>query len=226
MQEDLPYEVEHIMPDYSLYGITDTAYGYMTRGCPRGCFFCHVKDKEGTKSVKVADLNEFWSGQKNIILNDPNTLACKDWRDILQQLIDSKAVVEFNQGIDVRLCTGERLDMLNKIRLSNPHFAWDRYEDKDIVLPRFKEIAERMSIRTKAIAVYVLTNFDSTIDQDIERVETLRGLGFSPYVMRYNKQSIPRGSKLNALARYCNNRTFLWRYGSFEEYLAHSKETH
>ena len=91
----LPYEVEHIYPDYSLYNITDTAYGYLTRGCPRGCKFCHVEAKEGRKSYKCADLKEFWNGQKNIELLDPNTLACKDWKDILQQLIDSKAKVNF-----------------------------------------------------------------------------------------------------------------------------------
>ena len=70
--EPLPYEVEHIYPDYEIYGITDTAYGFLTRGCPRGCDFCIVKDKEGRKSVKVADLSEFWSGQPNIVLLDPN----------------------------------------------------------------------------------------------------------------------------------------------------------
>ena len=31
----LPPEIEHIYPDYSIYGITDTAYGFLTRGCPR-----------------------------------------------------------------------------------------------------------------------------------------------------------------------------------------------
>lgn len=51
---DLPYEVEHIYPDYSIYGIEDTAYGFLTRGCPRGCDFCHVETKEGKCSRKVA----------------------------------------------------------------------------------------------------------------------------------------------------------------------------
>lgn len=45
--KDLPTEIEHMYPDYSLYDITDTAYGFLTRGCPRGCSFCHVKNKEG-----------------------------------------------------------------------------------------------------------------------------------------------------------------------------------
>lgn len=42
---ELPYEIEHIMPDYSLYGITDTAYGFCSRGCPRNCSFCIVGKK-------------------------------------------------------------------------------------------------------------------------------------------------------------------------------------
>lgn len=59
----LPEAVEHIYPDYGLYGITDTAYGFLTRGCPRGCSFCIVGKKEGMRSRKVADLNEFWGGR-------------------------------------------------------------------------------------------------------------------------------------------------------------------
>jgi len=55
----LKYEVEHIYPDYSLYGITDTAYGFLTRGCPRGCGFCHVAAKEGRLVERVASLDEF-----------------------------------------------------------------------------------------------------------------------------------------------------------------------
>lgn len=64
----LPDEVEHIYPDYSLYpALTkDTAYGFLTRGCPRGCQFCIVAEKEGRASRKVVDLDEWWRGQKNI----------------------------------------------------------------------------------------------------------------------------------------------------------------
>lgn len=99
--KDIPLadEVEHIYPDYSLYPeCSDTAYGFLTRGCPRGCSFCHVAPKEGKCSHKVADLKEFWNGQKHIVLCDPNILACPDWEDLLQQVIDSKARVDFNQG--------------------------------------------------------------------------------------------------------------------------------
>ena len=127
--KELPYEIEHIYPDYSLYpSLTkDTAYGFLTRGCPRGCDFCIVEKKEGKCSVKVADLNEFWRGQKKIVLCDPNILACKDWKELLQQLIGSRAEVDFNQGLDIRLMTEEKVDMLKQIKITQIHFAWDRY---------------------------------------------------------------------------------------------------
>lgn len=184
---DLPYEIEHTYPDYSLYDITDTAYGFLTRGCPRGCDFCHVKDKEGRKSYKVADLKEFWNGQKNIVLCDPNILACKEWKDLLQQLIDSKAKVDFNQGLDIRLMTEEKAEMLAKIKLSSVHFAWDNYADKDMIVPKFEMFKRITNIDMRKTAVYVLTNFDSTHEQDLERIYTLRDIGFFPDVRIYNK---------------------------------------
>ena len=80
-------------------------------------------------------MSEFWNGQKFIELLDPNILACGDWKELLQQLIDSKAQVNFNQGLDIRLMTAEKAEMLSKIKMKTIHFAWDRYEDKDIVQP-------------------------------------------------------------------------------------------
>lgn len=115
--DQLPYEIEHIMPDQSLYGITDSAYGFMSRGCPRNCSFCIVGKKEGLKSIQVANLDEFWNGQNNIILCDPNLLACANWKDMLQQCVDSKAWIDFNQGLDIRLMTEEKADLIHKCKI-------------------------------------------------------------------------------------------------------------
>lgn len=184
---DLPYEVEHTYPDYELYGISDTAYGFLTRGCPRGCDFCHVGCKEGRASRKVADLSEFWRGQKKIVLCDPNLIACHEWKDLLQQLIDSKAVININQGIDIRIMTDEKAEMIRQLRVDSVHFAWDRYEDKDIIIPKFRRFKEITEWGARKTIVYVLTNFNTTIEQDLDRIYTLRNLNYDPYVMIYNK---------------------------------------
>lgn len=215
---ELPYEIEHIYPDYSLYGITDTAYGFLTRGCPRGCHFCHVEAKEGRASRKVADLKEFWNGQKNIVLCDPNILACKEWKDLLQQLIDSKAYVDFNQGLDIRLMTEEKAKMLKQIKIKNFHFAWDRYEDKEMILPKFKMFKEITGIDFRKLGVFVLCNFDTTIEEDLERIYTLRDLGFHPYVMIYNKENVPKGHDLRKMQRWVNNRIIFAKCRNFEDY--------
>lgn len=216
--KDLPPEIEHICPDYSLYGITDTAYGFLTRGCPRGCSFCHVEAKEGRRSYKVADLNEFWNGQKNIVLCDPNILACREWKDLLQQLIDSKAWVDFNQGLDIRLMTEEKAEMLKQIKTKELHFAWDRYQDKDKILPKFKMFKDITGIRERDLLVYVLCNFDTTFEQDLERIYTLREMGYWAYVMLYDKDNIPRGNRLRKLQRWVNNRAIFSTCTTFEEY--------
>ena len=215
---NLPAEVEHIYPDYGLYGITDTAYGFLSRGCPRGCDFCHVKDKEGRTAYKVADLNEFWRGQKHIVLCDPNILACSEWRDLLQQLIDSHAVVDFNQGLDIRLMTQEKALMLKQIRVKEIHFAWDRYQDKDTILPRLKAFRDISTVNHKNLIVYVLCNFDTTMEQDLERIYTLRDMGYAPFVMLYDREHIPKKSQLRRLARWVNNRIIFWSCDRFEDY--------
>jgi hypothetical protein len=216
LDSELPAEIEHIYPDYSIYNITDTAYGFLSRGCPRGCAFCHVEAKEGRRTIKVADLSEFWKGQKNIVLCDPNILACRQWKELLQQLIDSKAWVDINQGLDIRLMTEEKAEMLKQIKAKNFHFAWDRYEDKKIIIPKFEMFKEITGINERKLGVYVLCNFDTTIEQDLERIYTLQDLGYTPYVMIYNKQNASR--KVRLLQRWCNNRIIFRTVPKFEDY--------
>lgn len=119
----LPKEIEHIYPDYSIYydkipEVRNTAYGFLSRGCPRGCPFCIVGQKEGNRAEKVASLNEFWRGQKYITLLDPNMFACREWRELSQQLIESRAWIDFSQGCDIRVMTDEKIDYLMRMRRS------------------------------------------------------------------------------------------------------------
>lgn len=211
----LPDEVEHMYPDYSLYGIKDQAIGFLTRGCPRGCKFCIVGRKEGLVSRKVADLSEFWRGQKNITLCDPNMFACKDWPMLAQQLIDSNANIEFNQGVDIRTMTDEKADALNCMKLSMLHFAWDNYPDEHCY-NQLKKYREQFNLDGRKLTVYLLTNFNTNITQDLDRIYKLRELDYTPFLMIYNKPSAPKD--LIRMQRWVNNR-FVWRsVERFEDY--------
>lgn len=217
---DLPYEIEHIYPDYSLYPeqCKDTAYGFLSRGCPRGCSFCHVAAKEGRCAHKVADLTEFWRGQKNIVLLDPNLIACPDWKELVQRLIDSKARVDINQGLDIRIITDDKSEMIKKLRVKSVHFAWDRYEGKKIIIPKLQAFKEIVGWNANKQIVYVLTNFDTTIEQDLERIYTLRDMGYDPYVMIYDKSHTKAGDTVRLLQRWVNNRKIFKTIRRFEDY--------
>ena len=211
--------MEHIYPDYDLYPelTKDTAFGFLTRGCPRQCSFCHVAAKEGCKSYKVANLTEFWNGQKKIVLCDPNILACREHMELLQQLADSKAKVDFNQGLDIRLINERNIELIKTIRLSNIHFAFDRWQDREIIEPRLRRFAEQTGYdRHKGqVTVYILCNYDTTLEQDLYRIQLCRELNFQPYPMIYDKQHAdPIYRKLQ---RWCNPFIF-WKCKTLEEY--------
>ena len=220
LENKLPYEVEHIYPDYSLYPdlTRDTAYGFLSRGCPRGCHFCIVAEKEGRRSVKVADLPEWWNGQKNIVLMDPNLLACKDHMELLQQLIDSKAWVDMNQGIDCRLLTEQNIEAINQIKLKNIHFAWDYMrEEKRVIagLELYAKLANR-KVNGAFGTVYCLTNYDTTMEENLYRIYKLWDMGYFPYVMIYDKPHAPK--EIKRLQRWCNNRFIFKSCPRFEDY--------
>ena len=216
----LPRGVEHTYPDYSLYPdlCRDTAYGFLTRGCPRGCDFCIVEKKEGKCSTKVADLSEFWNGQKNIVLLDPNMFACRDWKELSEQLIASGAYVDFSQGCDIRIMTEEKAEYIRRMKIKQIHFAWDRYEDRDKIIPKFKMFQQFTGWGRWKMTVYVLCGFNTTLEQDLERIYTLRDLGYSPYVMIYEKYKLKRGDDLLRMQRWVNSRVTFAAVKRFEDY--------
>ena len=213
---DLPDEIEHSYPDYSLYPqYSETAYGFLSRGCPRGCGFCIVGGKEGRKSRKVADLSEFWRGQREIKLMDANLLACPDHESLLLQLAESRALVDFSQGLDIRLITRDNVALLNQVRTKAVHFAWDN-PDEDLTR-YFRQFLEWTSIKNPRLRrVYLLTNYGSTHEQDLYRVETLRQMGFDPYVMIYERPTAPPITR--HLQRWVNNKRLFYAIPSFSDY--------
>ncbi len=218
----LPDAVEHICPDYSLYPqFSETAYGFLTRGCPRNCGFCIVSQKEGRKSIHVADLSEFWHGQKAIKLMDANLLACPDHEELIEQLANSRAMVDFTQGLDIRMITPENVALLNKVKTKTLHFAWDNpNEDLTKHFQRFLALTAIKDSRRRR--VYVLTNYNSTHEQDLYRIYTLRDMGYDPYVMVYERPTAPPITR--QLQRWVNNKWIFHTVSDFAEYAPNKKK--
>ena len=212
----LPPEIENIRPDYSLYGIRNIAYGFLTRGCPRACPFCIVADTEGRTSRKVADLRSFWDGERHIKLLDQNLLAASEHMELLGQLAESGAWVDFTQGLDERLLTEENIDLLNACKVKMLHFAWDNPRDE--IVPRMlRMFAEKSTVTDyRKRKVYVLTNYWSTHAEDVRRVYWLRENGYDPYVMIYDKPRAPKETR--RLQRWVNNKIIFRSCERFEDY--------
>lgn len=214
---NLPDEIEHIYPDYSLYPelTKNKAYGFLTRGCCNNCDFCIVSKKEGMCSKKVANLSEFWSGQKEIILLDANILACKDRLYLLKQLADCKAWIDFSQGLDARFITEEVAKALSAVKKNIVHFAFDFMKNEKAIVKGLKMYSQYNKVSISD-SVYILTNFDTTIEEDLYRVKMVQEAGFIPDIRIYRKNTAPQ--ILRDLQRWSNNR-FIYRSCDFMDYV-------
>ena len=126
--------------------------------------------------------------------------------ELLKQLIESKAMIDVNQGFDCRLLTKENIDAINQLKLKDIHFAWDYMKESETVLRGLRLYTELAARRPhgKYATVYILVNYDTTMDENLYRIYTLRDMGYDPYVMIYDKPHAPR--EVRMLQRWCNNR--------------------
>lgn len=143
-------------------------------------------------------------------------LPTKDKEDLLQQYFNTGAWLDFNQGVDIRLLKESDIEMFSRMKLTDIHFAWDN--PKDDLEPKLRMWQEKFKGKTKHVhkgTVFILTNFGSTMEENLHRIEVVRDCGMNPYVMIYNKPEAPEDVK--ELQRWANNK-FIFKSCSFQEY--------
>lgn len=250
----LPFEIEHMTPDYHLYddfvqnalttGVMskkdasyylDYSIGFTTRGCIRGCSFC--VNQNSRACVLHSPVAEFVDpNRKYIFLLDDNILACKDWKNVFEELNATGKRFRFHQGMDERLLTDEKCEVIfNSNWIGDFIFAFDNIKDRRLVerkLELIKKHTIHSNIKFYCLCAYNHDTPDQYDDafwvQDIvdlfERIKILISHGCLPYVMRYQdfKRSPYRGMYIT-LARWCNQPSFIKKL-SFREFCLKTAE--
>lgn len=176
----LPTEIENFkMLDYSIYPQYDFSIQFLSRGCIRQCPFCLVRAKEGY--IHPLDPMPLNPNGKHIEVLDNNFFANPQWKTSIDYLLQKKMPVNLH-GVDVRIMNEEQAYWLNKLRLKrNIHIAWD-LPQLDLT-DKLKEVTRY--IKPYKLRCYVLVGFNSTMEQDLYRLNRLKELGIAPFVMPY-----------------------------------------
>ena len=184
LKANLPPEVEHIMPDYSLYPSINFSLGFTSRGCIRKCPWCIVPNKEG--QIKPwARIYEFWNPQhRKIVLLDNNLLATSNWRLTMDDLIAEGLEVDFNQGLDIRLVNQDNVGYLKRVRAKKIRFAFDDIAYEKAVRSGIKLLLNN-GISPRKLSFYVLVGFNKDTAEAIERMRILNSYNVDVFPMIY-----------------------------------------
>lgn len=227
LKNELPADVEAMRPDYSLYGI-DYGVGYLMRGCIWTCKFCVVPQKEGKpREVATIDhlLNPSGRSRPFVVLLDNEFFWKEKWAIArLQEFTERGIDFSPSQGLDVRVLTPALVDALAASPFWNLKrsrrqitFAFDGIDIK----ARYRRGVEMLLSKIAAwhLQSFVLVGYDSTIEQDLQRIAIIRSYGIDPFVMvyrDYNTGKMARDPQLRNLARWVNRR--LYKTCNFADY--------
>ena len=231
--EPLPTEIEHCMPDYSLYDkiseyhvYKDFSIGFTTRGCFRKCPFC--VNRVYDRVIPWSDPAEFVDKKrKYIYCLDDNFLAFKDWETVLNKLEATGKRFQFRQGLDIRIMTERMAQRLAKTNYySDFIFAFDNIRDRELIERKLTQWRKYCKKQTK---LYVLSAFYSQGVDDIvsvfERIKILFSYKCLPYVMRYSEYHNSRYRDMYIqIARWTNQPAFV-KKKTFREFCMMDKHS-
>ncbi len=186
----LPVEVDQQFPDYALYGHTDYALGFLTRGCNKRCQFCVVPKKEGKLQSDYASFDDFVPrGQHNVMLLDNNILASPNSQDILREIIKRQFNVNFNQTLDIQYLNDDNHGLLTNVKSVN-----SRFTKKMIYFscntPKqaawfYKKSNYLRAFGKNQVTVVIMFGFNTRLSEDFAILKMTKDLGVIPFVQEY-----------------------------------------
>ena len=201
----LPKEIEDCrLIDYSIYPQYPFSVQFFSRGCIRHCPFCLVHDKEG--GIQPVTPHELNPRGEWIEILDNNFFANPKWREAVDYILQTGQKVKLH-GVDVRIMNEEQAEALNRMKhVGTINIAWDL--PKMDLRPQLEAMVRH--VNPNKIACYVLVGFNSTKEQDLYRVRTLKEFGIVPFAQAYrdfeNKRTPSQYEK--DFCRWCDNRFF------------------
>ncbi len=213
ISKDLPHEIEHTTPDYGLYS-SEFAQGFATRGCPNKCPWCIVPKKEGGIRGH-AEIDEFWNGQKELVLMDNNILAHPHGLIQLEKISNLPIRLDCNQGLDARLVDHQVAKLLGSIKWKCIRFACDKKSQMKYVEKAVKLIRDETGKKGNFF-VYVLVN---DTEDAFERVEFLRKINVDPFAQPYRdfSNNVEPSIEQKRFARWVNHKA-IFKSVSWDEY--------
>jgi hypothetical protein len=179
----LPDDIEHVMPDYSLYGL-DHSMGFLTRGCPRKCDWCVVPDKEGPIRAH-ADIEEF-TAHRDVVLLDNNVLASDHGIRQIEKIARLGLRVDFNQGLDARLIDDGIARLLGEVSWLSPLRMACDFAGQIPSIRKAVELLRWHDVTPRRYFVYALVR---DVADALERVRFLKGMDLDPFAQPYIPQS-------------------------------------
>jgi hypothetical protein len=177
-----------------------------------------VPEKEGLIHFN-ASVKEFYNPDlPKIICLDNNIFAYQRWDDIFSELMSLNKPVQFKQGMDIRLLDKAKVEALRLLHYDRPYtFAFDHISELNIIdrqLHSYRHYFPDWSLR-----FFVLVGFDSSISDDLYRIEYLRHWKCLPYIMRHENylKSEYKNFYID-LAAWVNQPSFFKNW-SFEKFL-------
>lgn len=185
--------IDNLTPDYRIfegvdhpYNLDDAYVAYATRGCPNSCAFCAVSviEPEFVHYLPLKGQSEHYERlfgpRRDLILLDNNVLASDKFEQIIDDIcelgfhrgakLNSRSrSLDFNQGVDLRLLTREKMQLLARTAIKPLRVAFDRVSLKKRFISRVR-MASDAGIR--CLSSYVLYNYLDTPQDFYERLRT------------------------------------------------------